>query len=49
MLDQLPRKSKTPAPEAFEMLAFLWGGQAVAAFFGWEYKVPGVFSQWFSR
>jgi hypothetical protein len=40
---QLPRKSKTPAQEAFETLAFLWGGVAVAAFFGWQYKVPGVY------
>jgi hypothetical protein len=48
MPDQLPKKSKTPAQEAFETLAFLWGGLAVAAFFGWQYKVPGVYPlvQW---
>ena len=43
MPDQLPRKSKTPAQEAFETLAFCWGGIAIAAFFGWQYKVPGVY------
>ena len=43
MPDQLPRKSKTPAQEAFETLAFLWGGVAVGAFFGWQYKVPGIY------
>jgi hypothetical protein len=42
MTDQLPRKSKTPGQEAFEMLAFFWGGLAVAAFFGWQYNVPIV-------
>jgi hypothetical protein len=42
MPDQLPRKSKTPAQEAFETLAFLWGGVAVAAFFGWQYDIPGI-------
>jgi hypothetical protein len=42
MPDQLPRKPKTPAQEAFETLAFLWGGVAVAAFFGWQYNVPIV-------
>jgi hypothetical protein len=42
MPDQLPRKSKTPAQEAFETLAFLWGGLAVAAFFGWQYNLPIV-------
>src|SRR5258708_12548006 len=42
MPDQLPRKSKTPAQEAFETLAFLWAGVAVAAFFGWQYNVPIV-------
>ena len=42
MPDQLPRKSKTPAQEAFETLAFLWGGIAVGAFFGWQYNVPIV-------
>jgi hypothetical protein len=42
MPDQLPRKSKTLAQEAFETLAFLWGGLAVAAFFGWQYNVPVV-------
>jgi hypothetical protein len=40
MPDQLPRKSKTPAQEAFETLAFLWSGLVVAAFFGWQYKIP---------
>src|ERR1700755_1393448 len=40
MPDQLPRKSKSPAQEAFEPLAFLWGGVAVAAFFGWQYNLP---------
>ena len=40
MSDQLPRKSKAPAQEAFETLAFLWGGVAVAAFFGWQYNIP---------
>jgi hypothetical protein len=43
MPDQLPRKSKTSAQEAFETLAFLWGGVAIAAFFGWQYKVPGAY------
>lgn len=42
MPDQLPRKSKSPAQEAFETLAFLWGGVGVAAFFGWQYDVPFV-------
>jgi hypothetical protein len=42
MPDQLPRKSKTPAQEAFETLAFLWGGLVVAAFFGGQYNVPVV-------
>src|ERR1700741_1928441 len=42
MPDQLPKRSKTPAQEAFETLAFLWGGVAVAAFFGWQYNIPGV-------
>ena len=42
MPEQLPRKSKTPAQEAFETLAFLWGGLAVAAFFGWQYNLPIV-------
>jgi len=42
MPDQLPRKSKTSAQEAFETLAFLWGGVAIAAFFGWQYNVPIV-------
>ena len=42
MPDQLPKRSKTPAQEAFEALAFLWGGVAVASFFGWQYNVPVV-------
>jgi hypothetical protein len=42
MPDQLPRKSKTPAQEAFETLAFLWGGAAITAFFGWQYNLPIV-------
>jgi len=42
MPDQLPRKSKTPGQEAFETLAFCWGGLAVAAFFGWQYNIPVV-------
>jgi hypothetical protein len=42
MPDQLPKRSKTPGQEAFETLAFLWGGLAVAAFFGWQYNVPIV-------
>ena len=42
MPDQLPRKSKTPAQEAFETLAFVWGGLAVAAFLGWQYNLPVV-------
>lgn len=42
MPDQLPKRSKTPAQEAFETLAFLWGGLAVAAFFGWQYNLPIV-------
>ena len=42
MPDQSPKKSKTPAQEAFETLAFLWGGLAVAAFFGWQYNLPVV-------
>src|SRR5262249_50322233 len=40
MSDQLPKRSKTPAQEAFEALAFLWGGAAIAAFFGWQYHIP---------
>jgi hypothetical protein len=40
MPDHLPRKSKSPAQEAFETLAVLWGGVAVAAFFGWQYNLP---------
>ncbi|MFY9984538.1 MAG: hypothetical protein WAK31_07250 [Chthoniobacterales bacterium] len=44
MPDQLPRKSKTPALEAFETLAFLWGGVAVGAFFGWQYKLPVAYA-----
>src|SRR5215469_7700326 len=40
MPDQLPKRSKTPAQEAFEALAFLWGGVAIAAFFGWQYHIP---------
>jgi hypothetical protein len=43
MPDTLPKRSKTPAQEAFETLAFLWGAAAIAAFFGWQYKVPGVY------
>lgn len=42
MPDQLPRKSKSAAQEAFETLAFLWGGVAVASFFGWQYDVAIV-------
>jgi hypothetical protein len=42
MPDLPPKKSKTPAQEAFETLAFLWGGLAVAAFFGWQYNMPIV-------
>ena len=42
MPDQLRKKSKTPGQEAFETLAFLWGGVAVAAFFGWQYNIPIV-------
>jgi hypothetical protein len=42
MPDQLPRKTKTPALEAFETLAFLWSGLVVAAFFGWQYNIPVV-------
>jgi hypothetical protein len=42
MPDQLPKRSKTPAQEVFETLAFLWGGLAVAAFFGWQYNIPIV-------
>ena len=42
MPDQPPRKSKTPAQEAFETLAFLWGGAAITAFFGWQYSIPIV-------
>jgi hypothetical protein len=42
MQDPLPRKSKTHAQEAFETLAFLWGGLAVGAFFGWQYNIPIV-------
>ena len=42
MPDQLPKRSKTPAQEAFETLAFLWGVVAVAAFFGWQSNVPFV-------
>ena len=39
---RLPKRSKTPAQEAFVTLAFLWGGLAVAAFFGWQYNIPVV-------
>jgi hypothetical protein len=42
MPDQLPRKSKSPAQEAFETLAFLWGVVVVAAYFGWQYNIPIV-------
>jgi hypothetical protein len=42
MPDQLPKRSKTPAQEAFETLAFLWGGVTIGAFFGWQYNVPIV-------
>jgi len=42
MPDLPPKRSKTPAQEAFETLAFLWGGVAVGAFFGWQYNVPIV-------
>src|SRR5260221_11909010 len=42
MPDQPPRKSKTPGQEAFETVAFLWAGVAVAAFFGWQYNIPIV-------
>jgi hypothetical protein len=42
MPDLPPKKSKTPAQEAFETLAFLWGGLAIAAFFGWQYNLPIV-------
>jgi hypothetical protein len=42
MPDPLPKRSKTPAQEAFEMLAFLWGGAAVGGFFGWQYNVAIV-------
>jgi hypothetical protein len=42
MPDLPPKRSKTPAQEAFETLAFLWGGVAIAAFFGWQYNVPIV-------
>ena len=44
MPDQLPKRSKTPGQEAFETLAFLWGGVAIAAFFGWQYNIPIVHS-----
>jgi hypothetical protein len=48
MPDQLPRKSKTSAQEVFETLAFCWRGTTIAAFFGWQYKVPGLYPlvQW---
>jgi hypothetical protein len=42
MPDLPPKKSKTPGQEAFETLAFLWGGVAIAAFFGWQYNMPIV-------
>jgi hypothetical protein len=42
MPNQLPKRSKSPAQDAFETLAFLWGGLAVAAFFGWQYNMPIV-------
>jgi hypothetical protein len=42
MQDQSPKRSKTPAQEAFETLAFLWGGLTVGAFFGWQYNVPVI-------
>jgi hypothetical protein len=42
MPDPLPKRSKTPAQEAFDTLAFCWGGLVVAAFFGWQYNVPIV-------
>jgi hypothetical protein len=40
--DQPPKRSKTPAQEAFETLAFCWGGIAIAAFFSWQYNMPIV-------
>jgi hypothetical protein len=40
--DLPPKKSKSPGQEAFESLAFLWGGVAVAAFFGWQYNLTIV-------
>jgi hypothetical protein len=42
MPDPMPRKPKTPAQEAFETLAFLWGGLAIGLFFGWQYSVPVI-------
>jgi hypothetical protein len=42
MPDQPPQRSKTRAQEAFETLAFCWGGLAIAAFFGWQYNIPVV-------
>src|ERR1700744_4976694 len=42
MPDLPPKRSKTPAQEAFETLAFLWCGVAIGAFFGWQYNVPIV-------
>jgi hypothetical protein len=44
MPDQLPKRSKSAAQEAFETLAFVWGGLAVAAFFGWQHNIPIVHS-----
>lgn len=42
MPDQLPKRSKTPAQEAFETLAFLWGGLAAAALFWLANNMPLV-------
>jgi hypothetical protein len=39
MPDPLPKRSKTPAQEAFETLAWCFSFATVAAFFGWQYKV----------
>ncbi|HTD16237.1 MAG TPA: hypothetical protein VK673_13730 [Chthoniobacterales bacterium] len=41
MPDQLPKKFRTPAQEAFETLAFCWGGVAIAVFC-WQYDLPIV-------
>ena len=46
MPDQLPKRSKTPAQEAFETLAFLWGGAAIGAFIFGMVQQGIVYAGW---